>query len=115
MSSIKRQPNGRYQARFRDATGREHSQRFDKKRQAQEWLDTITTAKRTGAYCDPRAGRITVAELAPTWLHIKAGVVKPKTFAGYESLLNVQVLPRWGEVQVASITTADIEAWCRGL
>jgi integrase len=111
MSSIKKQSNGRYQARFRDANGREHSQRFDKKKQAQEWLDGITTAQRTGAYCDPRAGRITVAALAPTWLQIKAGVVKPKTLAGYESLLKVQVLPRWGRVQVATITTADLEAW----
>ena len=111
MASIKRQPNGRYQARYRDAKGAEHSQRFDKKKSAQDWLDSVTTATRTGTYVDPRAGRATVGDLAPTWLMVKSAKVKPKTYAGYESLLSAKVLPRWRDVQVSTITTADVEAW----
>ncbi len=37
--------------------------------------------------------------------------MKPKTYAGYESLLSAKVLPRWRDVQVSTITTADVEAW----
>lgn len=35
MASIKKQPNGRYQAPYRDDRGVERSQRFDKKKAAQ--------------------------------------------------------------------------------
>jgi integrase len=111
MASITRKSNGRYQARYRDAQGRERSQRFDKRRDAQAWLDGVTAAVQTGQYVDPRAGRSTVGEIAPTWRKVKAGRVRPKTYIGYESLLDVHVLPRWRDVPVASITTADVEAW----
>ncbi len=52
-----------------------------------------------------------MADLATTWLKVRSAKVKPKTYAGYVSLLSVQVLPRWREVQVATITTASVEAW----
>lgn len=109
--SIAKQPNGRYQARYRDARGVEHSQRFDKKKQAQAWLDSVTTAKRTGTYCDPRAGKTTVGELAPLWLQVKSARVKASTYVEYDSLLRVHVLPRWTDVQVANIDTLDVESW----
>jgi hypothetical protein len=38
MSSIKKQPNGRYWARYRDANGRSRSQTFDLKYDAERFL-----------------------------------------------------------------------------
>jgi len=111
MASIKRQPNGRYQARYRDAKGAEHSQRFDKKKSAQDWLDSVTTATRTGTYVDPRAGRAMVGDLAPLWLQVKSARVKPSTLAEYDGLLRGHVLPRWRDVQVSTIDTVEVEAW----
>lgn len=70
-----------------------------------------TTAVQTGTYVDSKAGRATVGALAPMWLQVKAGRVRPQTLYGYQSLLKVLVLPRWGAVPVAGITTADVEAW----
>lgn len=102
MASIKKQSSGRYQARYGDATGREHAQRFDLKKDAQAWLDGVTSAVHTGTYVDPKAGRSTVGALAPVWLQVKAGRVKPKTYVGYVSLLEVQVLPRWRDVPVSA-------------
>lgn len=115
MASIKRQPSGRYQARYRDATGREHAKRFDLKKDARSWLDGVTSAVQTGTYVDPKAGRSTVGALAPLWLQVKAGRVKPKTLYGYQGLLKTLVLPRWGDVAVSGITTADVEAWVSSL
>lgn len=111
MASIRKESSGRYRARYRDAVGGAHSQRFDKMKDAQNWLDKVTAAVQTGTYVDPKAGRATVGHLAPVWLGVKAGRVKPKTFVGYESLLKVQVLPRWQDVSVSTITAADIEVW----
>ncbi len=115
MASIKKQPSGRYQARYRDATGREHAQRFDLRKDAQAWLDGVTSAVQTNTWIDPRAGRSTVGALAPVWLQVKAGRVKPKTYAGYDNLLSVHVLPRWRDVPVSGITTAGIEVWVSDL
>jgi integrase len=37
--------------------------------------------------------------------------LKPKTLAGYESLLRTQIRPRWGAVPLVSVTNADVVAW----
>ena len=41
--------------------------------------------------------------------------LKPKTRAGYRSLLDVIVLPRWGQTALRDITHADIQAWVHKL
>ncbi|HET7386177.1 MAG TPA: tyrosine-type recombinase/integrase [Nocardioidaceae bacterium] len=110
MAHITKQANGRWRARYRDVSGHEHSARFDRRVEAQRWLDEVTASLVTGTYVDPKAGRATVGELAPTWLKVKSSK-KPKTYAGYVSLCTGHVLPRWGKVPVATITTADVEAW----
>jgi hypothetical protein len=50
MASIARRPNGRYRPRYRDLAGREHSRHFERKADAQLWLDSVTTAVHTGTY-----------------------------------------------------------------
>jgi len=47
--------------RYRDDAGKEHSRRFDRKIDAQQWLDRVTAAVVAGTYADPHAGRITFA------------------------------------------------------
>ncbi|WP_409333333.1 hypothetical protein [Trujillonella humicola] len=62
MASIARRPDGTYRPRFRDETGKEHARHFKRKVDAQRWLDEQTAAMVTGAYVDPRAGRVTFAD-----------------------------------------------------
>jgi len=62
MSSIKRQPSGRWQARYRDDTGREHAQRFDRKVDAERWLHAERSRIDRGDWTDPRLGKVTVGE-----------------------------------------------------
>lgn len=52
MASIQKR-GSRWFARYRDDTCREHAQRFDRKVDAQRWLDEATTALVTGKYTDP--------------------------------------------------------------
>ncbi len=44
MASLARRPNGRWRPRYRDAAGKEHARHFDKKVDAQAWLDSVTTS-----------------------------------------------------------------------
>ena len=53
---------------------------FDRKIDAQRWLDSVTTQVMTGAYVDPKLGRITVGAWIDTWLDGLAHV-KPTTRA----------------------------------
>lgn len=55
VASIAKRPDGQWRARYRDAAGKEHSKHFDRKTDAQRWLDEVTTAIVTGQYVDPRA------------------------------------------------------------
>ena len=50
----------RYRPHFRDPSGREVTKAFDRKVDAQRWLDEQTVALVRGAYVHPRAGRLTV-------------------------------------------------------
>lgn len=65
----------RWRARYVDDDSRERTQRFDRKVDAQKWLDDIVASQVTGNYIDPVRGQITFgsfyAEWAPrqVWVH----------------------------------------------
>jgi integrase len=110
MASIAKRPDGRWRARYRDSTGKEHARHFDRKVDARAWLDGVTTALRTGTYVDPSEGRVTVGELAEHWLIGKLNL-KPTTRARYEDVLSTHVLPRWANVPLTKVEHGDIQAW----
>src|SRR5213076_1223390 len=67
MASIKKRPNGQWRARYRDDAGKEHAKHFARKVDAQRWLDEVTASMVTGAYVDPKAGRVTFASYFAEW------------------------------------------------
>jgi hypothetical protein len=67
MASIKKQPSGRWRARFRDEAGKEHARHFGRKTDAQQWLDEVTASVLTGTYVDPKAGRATFDAWFAEW------------------------------------------------
>lgn len=67
MASVAKRPDGKWRARYRDEAGKEHSRHFDRKKDAQDWLDEVTASVVTGMYVDPKAGDITVVAYARVW------------------------------------------------
>jgi integrase len=110
MASIKKREDGRYRARYRDAAGKEHAQHFERKTDAQRWLDEVTASVVRGDYVDPGRGRVTVGEWSGPWLAGRAHL-KPKTLHSYQALLRTRVLPTWEHVPLTSVSHADIVAW----
>ncbi len=110
MAHVEKRGPRKYRARYRGADGQERSQTFDTERAAKQWLATVTTSQLRGEWVDPSRSRQTVGAWADEWL---AGRVhlKPKTVAGYESLLKTQVLPTWGSVPLAQLSNADVAGW----
>jgi integrase len=117
MASIeKRVRNGRatWRAMYRDPAGRQRSRTFPRKGQAEKYLATIETAKLTGGYVDPSAGRVTVAAWSQRWVTTLVHL-KPSTRARYEGVLSKHVVPRWGPVRLSAITHSDVAAWVASL
>lgn len=113
MGSIARRPNGQWRARYRDASGREHSKHFARKVDAQRWLDETQAARLTGQYVDPRAGRISLREYAEAWRERQ--VHRPTTVELVDSVLNRLIYPSFADQRLSAIAPADIQAWVRML
>lgn len=103
----------RWRVRWVDDTGQEHTKVFPHKDAAQAHLDTVTADVVRGTYVSPR-NAVTFGEVAAEWLDGKA-TRKPKTVAGYKSLLDNLILPQWGETKLKEITHGDLQRWISGL
>ncbi len=114
MAHVERRADRKYRARYRDPAGRERSRTFATKREAERWLAGVETDKATNAWVDPDRGRVTVDEWAARWL---ATVVhlKPKTRAGYESILDAHVRRRLGAVPIARLDTVAVRGFVSDL
>jgi integrase len=107
----KRKDNGRWRARFPDPLrgGTNQIERgFDLKQEAEDWLSDMQHAAKQGTYIDPTQSARTlgdvVAEWRGTWTDLE-----PKTKAGYESILNKHLLPRFGKARIANITPDAVQ------
>jgi len=67
MASVKRRPDGRWRARYRGPDGRERARHFDRKIDAQRWLDETAASMVTGQYVQPEAGRVTFRAWFAQW------------------------------------------------
>jgi integrase len=108
--SIKKRPDGKWRARYRDAVGKEHARHFPRKIDAQRWLDSVTTAVQTGTYVDPILSKITVGACAAQYLAGQAHLA-PTTLSRNASIVNVHLLPRWEGIQLAEVAHSDVQAW----
>jgi integrase len=114
MASIAKRDNGRWRARYRDVRGKEHARHFDRKIDAQHWLDNVTTSIQSGAYVDPARGRETVADYADTWMQRQVQL-KPSTRSRYAAIVRLHVKPHFGDVPLARIERSDISSWVADL
>jgi integrase len=114
MAHVEKRSQGRWRARYRGPDGRERSKTFATRRDADRFLATTETAKLRGEWVAPERSRLTVGDWADSWVAVQSHL-KPKTRAGYDSLLRTQVLPRWGGTALVRVTHAEVAAWVAGM
>lgn len=116
MGSIRKRPDRPkpYLARYRDPDRRERSKSFRRKVDAEHWLSEREREKYRGEWVDPDLARTTFSEWSERWWGTTAHL-KPYTRAGYESLLRVQILPRFGERALVGIRPVDVGEWLSDL
>jgi len=108
--NVQRRPDGKWRARYRDPSHREHARHFDRKIDATRWLATQEVARARGEWIDPALARITVGVWVERWLGHQVQL-KPSTRKRYEVAIRCQVLPSWERVPLAEVTYADVSAW----
>lgn len=107
MASISKRDNGKWRARYRDDAGKEHARHFERKVDAQRWLDEVTASVVTGTYVDPKAGKETVRVYAERWRETQ--VHRPSTVELVEIVLRRHVYPRLGDRALSSVLPSDIK------
>lgn len=95
---------------------KQHTKRFRTEADAEGWVSTERGKVVTNQWVSPTVGVDTFASVAEQWFATKVGAQrKPKTLAGYRSILETLVLPQWGETPMKAITYGDLSGWLAGL
>ncbi|GLJ79025.1 tyrosine-type recombinase/integrase [Microbacterium imperiale] len=110
MASIKQRPDGVWRARYRDADGKEHARHFKLKREAQTWLDEVTTSVVTGMYVDPGRGKILLGAYFDEW-----AARKDWTSSTHRQMRLVVDDCGMRERRLDSIKRADVEKYMRAM
>ena len=92
VSSIEKQANGRYRARYRDLNGRSRSQTFGTKGEARRYLDRSSTDMQRSEWIDPAVRRIQFDTWANTWWGTTRKL-RTATRRGYHQLLSATSSP----------------------
>ncbi len=108
MSSIDKRSNGRWRARYRDKTGRSHSKTFDRRADAQSYLDDVGHDMRRGQWIDPKLARIPFEQWADRWWTTTTKL-RPTTRRGYWGILQHHVRPYFEGWLLSDISYIDVE------
>jgi integrase len=99
-----------YKVRYRDATGKHHSETKTRLVDAERRKAEIQVALATATWRDPRRGELSLAEWAQAWLPTRFDL-RPTTWARLETTMHKQVLPYFGSVPLNKITNAIVREW----
>lgn len=109
MASIAKRDDGRWRARYRDDAGKEHARHFERKIDAQRWLNGVTAAQVRGDYVDPKTARITVDEWCRTWL---AGYGSRRASTVRQAEVHIKlIVAAFGSMQLTALKPSHIRSW----
>ncbi|WP_261799200.1 site-specific integrase [Microbacterium wangchenii] len=102
----------RYLVRYRKPDGSQGNRRgFHTKVEAQHFLAEVSVSISKKAFVDPADSRVTIGELAESWLLDQTAVLKPSSMHALRSAWRTHVGPRWAEVRLDAVRYSDIRAW----
>lgn len=113
MASIRKRPDGRWRARYRDEAGKEHARHFRRKVDAQNWLDEQTAALVTGTHVDPKAGKTTFRQYGESWRASQPH--KPATAKRVRITLETHLYPEIGDRPMSGVRTSELQGLVKKL
>src|SRR3954464_5259737 len=108
--NIAKRPNGKWRARYRDDAGNERARHFERKVDAQRWLDHVTASVVAGTYADPNAGKATFTAYFGEWS------VRQVWVAGTQLAMSLAArsVP-FAEKPIKLVRRSDVEAWIKSM
>ncbi len=86
---------------------------FTSRKNVENYARDQEAAIRNNTYADPRAGRITLTDWVNRWF--PALDLEPTTLRNYRYLIEVLILPAFGDRSLESLTPEEISTWERQL
>jgi len=115
MSSIRKAPrSGRWEVRYRDPAGRQRTETFDRRGDAQARRSALEVSINRGNWIDPTGGRTLLGDWVDEWWATTTNL-RPSTRARDESYIRNHVLTRFGDAPLGRITQLDVWAWVADL
>ena len=99
----------RWRARYVDAAGREHTCAFDRKVDAQKWIDKQLSALLRGDHVAPKDAKLTVGEWCDKWL---AGYGTRRKSTVRQAEVHVKIIKAHFEsVPLSAVKPSDVRTW----
>lgn len=108
--NVARRPSGKWRARYRDASGKEHARHFDRKCDARQWLDQVAASILTGTYVDPSVGRVSFAAFYDEWS--RRQLWAPGTVTAMS--LAARSVP-FRDRDIRQVRRSDVESWIKSM
>lgn len=115
MGSVRKSPRNtaRWEARYRDRSGRQRTKTFESRASAKAWLAATEADMQRGTWIDPSFRATKVAAVAEHWL-LSDQRKRSGSVARDRSILNTHILPALGTMAVGSVTRGDLQALVNG-
>ena len=112
ISSYETSEGKRYRVRYRDPDRRSREKNgFTRKKDAEDYLATITVSTLRGEYVDPKSAKSTIRELGAEWIVDQQSHMKPSSYRVLEATWRVHIEPEWGNRRLGEIRHSEIRAW----
>lgn len=103
----------RWRARYVDNAGREHSRTFNRKVDAQKWLDAQLAALLRGDHVAPKDAKLTVGEWCDKWL---AGYGTRRKSTVRQAEVHIKIIKSYFDaVPLSAVRPSDVRAWTAAL
>lgn len=100
-----------WQVDYRDQYGKRHSKQFQRKKDAEKWLNEALWEVGRGVHTHDNDS-ITVAEAGKLWLQAKrADALELATISAYDQHLRLHINPLCGSVKLSQLSTPVIEGY----
>jgi integrase len=110
FGSVRRLDSGRYQALYTNTeNGRQVSKTFDKRVDAERWLDLERARMTTSTWHDTRAARQRLNDFFEDWLGARQ--LAPRTVELYSMLWRLHVAPTIGRRALGELSPAVVRRW----
>ncbi len=114
MAWTERLPSGRWRGSYRLPNGQIRSAgTFDHKKAAHDAAIQAEGLTKRPGWRDPRAGQTPWRAWHAVWWPTRS--IEPTTSSGERSMVDVHIMPRWGDVALADIKRHDVQAWVTGI